>query len=259
MTPLLIGLHGRRGAGKDTAFGYIREWAAERGVRAGRRGFADDVKWSFARLFMPDCSRDEGVQLCERFKYDGTLILRHESETVDGPYAGQVDRLEHEITGRMALQRYGTEAHREVFTDNFWVDNLLPRDFNVTVTKSGGDEIPPTPTWPWSFISTTDYMIPNEAAPPEICVITDLRFENEAKRILELGGETWYINRPWEEARDQHASEVNLSPGYISHEIPNRFGLDELRNNVFAAMTACHGDRFRFPMEDQIDDPNSVH
>jgi len=65
---VLIGLHGRLGAGKDTAFEGIHKWASERGVRAARRGFADALKLSFARLFIPDCGLDEAVNWCNTLK-----------------------------------------------------------------------------------------------------------------------------------------------------------------------------------------------
>jgi len=40
----------------------------------------------------------------------------------------QLIAIEHSITGRQALQRYGTEGHRDVFGEDFWVDALLPVD-----------------------------------------------------------------------------------------------------------------------------------
>ena len=242
---VLIGLHGRRGSGKDTTFHYIREWAEERGVRAVKRGFADDVKWSFARLFMPDCSRAEAVTWCDHVKHCGTLTISEEFEEAEPPYAGQVNRREQSISGRMALQRHGTEAHREVFDDNFWVDNLLPTDFVYSHPESVPRHTHEAPTLKWPLNFTGDNPFESGLGPPHIAVITDLRFVNEAERIIELGGKCWYINREMHEERDAHASEVLLPPYYLSQEIPNNSDLDQLRSNVHATMEILYGEKFK--------------
>ena len=72
----LIALTGARGSGKDTAFGFMHAWGMERGVSVGRRAFADPVKWSFARLFLPDCTLEEAVQWCDEIKMEesGSLL-----------------------------------------------------------------------------------------------------------------------------------------------------------------------------------------
>jgi len=53
----LIGINGKKGSGKDTACDFIRTWAADRNMTVERRGFADLLKWSIARLFIPDIAR----------------------------------------------------------------------------------------------------------------------------------------------------------------------------------------------------------
>lgn len=193
----LIGLHGPRGAGKDTAFSLIHEWAEERGVRARRRGFADALKLSFARLFIPDISREEAVVWCDRLKHTGVLSLADIESTET-----QETVLTHTISGRTALQRYGTEAHRDVLGKNFWIDVLLPVSFEEDA-------------WATGFMDTFDQ------APPDIAVITDVRFENEAERIHQLGGQVWRINRPDMESSDDHASEVPLADDLVDDSINN--------------------------------------
>jgi len=117
---VLIGLHGRLGAGKDTAFEGIHKWASERGVRAARRGFADALKLSFARLFIPDCGLDEAVNWCNTLKGHESASRLAVSWGVFSEY-GTDTTIEHSITGRQALQRFGTEGHRDVFGEDFWV------------------------------------------------------------------------------------------------------------------------------------------
>ena len=122
---LLIGLHGPRGSGKDTAYSFIHQWAEERGVRAARRGFADAVKLSVAKIFDPSATMMEGIAFADKLKVPGgTLSFSMRIEHGEGEsrtYSG-------EITGKMFLQRFATEAHRDLFGDDIWVDAVLPLD-----------------------------------------------------------------------------------------------------------------------------------
>lgn len=203
----LIGLSGSKESGKDSAYQFIHEWAADRGVRAGRRGFADALKLSFARLFIPDCSLEEAIQWCDILKQPmsrGLLKIEWSNGLIGN--GETLTTIEHRISGRMALQRYGTEGHREVFGDDFWVDALLPEDSS----------------WAMNFISRMDEMqMFGGFEPPEICVVSDVRYENEAERIRKLGGQVWEIIRPGLESSDDHASEAGLPSHLIDEQIFN--------------------------------------
>lgn len=223
--PVLIGVHGEKGSGKDTTFGFIHAWAAERGVVAGRRGFADALKQSFMRLFIPDASLAEGVQWIERVKSTGELEIREVSYSA----GGQITTLTHQVPARVALQRYGTEGHRGVFGDDFWVDHLLPVKYNELGSIDD--------SWAMNFAPFMDF----SGLPPEICVITDLRFENEAERVHQLGGEVWWIDRAEvKDLEDTHASEVGLPLEMIDVTIKNNSSLDDLREAVRAEMELRH-------------------
>ena len=223
--PVLIGLHGKRGSGKDTAFSFIQQWAKGRGVRAGGRGFADTLKWSFARLFTPDCSMSEGISWCNSIKETGSLIVGQELHLP----GDQVNRLTQEISGRVALQRYGTEMHRDVFGADFWVDQLLPMTEGFTPDAEQ--------QWPYNFVG--EYF--NDWEPPEICCITDLRFINEAQRIKDLGGEIWKIDRPVEN-EDNHASEVELPEEFIDVVCLNWSDLPAFYASVVTLMDLRHSE-----------------
>jgi hypothetical protein len=217
----LIGINGKKGSGKDTACDFIRTWAADRNMTVERRGFADLLKWSFARLFIPDIARQEAVNWCDDLKQEGTaLVLSWSRETL-----GTVTTIQHAITARQALQRYGTEGHRDIFDDDFWVDSLLPLE-----------------NWEVNFISTFGGLQASEL--PDFAVITDLRFENEAVRIKKLGGEIWQIKRKdhEEENPDQHASEVPLPVDLVDHVLLNNgYRLEGFREVVEASMETYHG------------------
>lgn len=217
---ILIGLHGRRGSGKDATFEGIHNWSSVRGVRAARRGFADSLKLSFARLFLPDCGLDEAVNWCNILKdtaySQSKLSIRWGNHSEDGT----TTFIEHIVNGRQALQRYGTEGHRDVFGEDFWVDALLPEPLHR-------DEI--EPRWARNFIGPMDF----GGDSPEICVVTDVRFDNEADRIHQLGGKIWHIVRPVENGGigdkvDSHASELRLPDEKIDEEIYNDGGIEAL-------------------------------
>ena len=211
----LIGINGKKGSGKDTACDFIREWASTRDMTVERRGFADLLKLSFARLFLPDMSRQEAIIWCDELKQDSTLSIAW-SRGDRG--ADTVTSIYHSISGRQALQRYGTEGHREIFGDDFWVDTLLP------------DE-----DWEMNFSPTFGGF----GVTPDFAVITDLRFENEASQIKRLGGQIWVIEREHhdEENPDPHPSEAPL-PDYLVNRriINNGYRLEGFRDMVNMAM-----------------------
>lgn len=189
---MLIGLHGRLRSGKDTACGFILDWAHEQGREAKREAFADRLKLSAARALGFDQPDDEAIELMNALKETGAIEVW---------MSGHVPQV---ITGRKYLQLYGTEAHREIFDTDFWVNAVLPR--------SAGGEF------------------------DGILVITDVRFPNEAERIRDLGGEVWEIVRDTGRDQDSHASEVRLPEEMIDLKIDNNKSLDHLRDVVTSLM-----------------------
>jgi hypothetical protein len=105
------------------------------------------------------------------------------------------------FSGRQYLQWYGTEAHREVFADSFWVDATLPLGWNPV---------------------------------NELVVITDCRFANEAERIHQNGGVVWYIDRPdlAQIAESAHISETRLDDKWLHRVIHNDGDIDVLRHRI---------------------------
>lgn len=187
--PRLIGLHGRAGSGKDTAFEAIWYWGRFRHI-VRREAFADRLKLSAARIFFPDISLAEAVEWCNGLKLCGAI-------TAPGNVV---------LSGREFLQHYGTEAHRNVFAESFWVDAAL---------QGYGD---------------TD----------EILVVTDVRFVNEAKAIQDRGGEVWEILRPHVGiAESAHASEQPLPAEMIDHTVVNDGTVDDLGVVVRRLMDAA--------------------
>jgi hypothetical protein len=125
--PILIGLTGKRGSGKNTVGEFIKDWAEQNGEKAQLQGFADRLKLSFARIFVPDATLQEALGFCDTIKTIGSI--KHDTIfPKDHPELFHRFGVKNVVSGREALQHYGTEAHRDIFGDNFWVDQLLPPD-----------------------------------------------------------------------------------------------------------------------------------
>lgn len=98
---------------------------------------------------------------------------------------------------RALLQRMGTEVGREMFGDNFWVQ--------------------------YSF---------DKIEQPKI-VFADVRFPNEAREILQYGGQVWRVNRNGHNPVNDHPSEHAMDNFMFKHVIINAGTLDDLADEVF--------------------------
>lgn len=184
---MVIGLTGRAGAGKDTAFRMlVREASAERFVR---KAFADLLKES-AMLALGLDPED-----AEAFKERGRITVR---------YGEDVAR---ELTGREFFQRYGLEAHREVFGADFWTKRVLN---------------------------------PEVLDPKAVTVVTDVRMDDEAEQIRELGGEIWRIERsgPGIDEAD-HGTEQGVSDDLVTRRIYNTGSPEDLGEMMAEAFGAA--------------------
>lgn len=226
---ILIGITGRKGSGKDTAFLGIQQWAEGRGLLAAERGFADKLKWAAARLFWPELDRVKGLNWGNAVKNAdmyGEYVFHQVYRSRDGQFTD--DEINAEVTGRQLLQRLGTEVGREIFGEDFWVDQLLPL----------GPEFEP---WLNNFLENNKV--------PDFGVITDLRFENEAKRIKEMGGVIWEIDRELPPT-DGHLSEQPLPREMIDKVIKNTGTIADLIHNVRCELTGDYHMRFVPPPEE---------
>lgn len=171
---MLIGLHGKKQAGKDTVHQRLERLVA----RAD--GTATVRRVSFADKLYESAAAALGVTADELREWKSDC----------GVHVWIINRLQpvRSLTVREYLQLYGTEAHRHVFGDSFWVDN-------VDLSNEHG----------------------------EIVVVTDVRFRNEAQAIIDAGGTVVHVIGPpeVEEAGDGHASEETLPDRYIDAVLYN--------------------------------------
>lgn len=167
---MLIGLTGRTGAGKDTVHQMLAEiYGAECPVE--RRSFADPLYESAAAAL--------GVTVDDLRRWKNDPDVR-----VDIRRKGLVDPGT-SISVRQYLQRYGTEAHRDVFGSFFWVDALDLRGHRG-----------------------------------RIVAVTDVRFPNEAVAIIQAGGTVVRVIGP-DVGPARHASEEPLPGEVVDHVIFN--------------------------------------
>jgi len=170
---MIIGLAGQKGSGKDTIAAYlVKKYGFQ------RRAFADPLKKSVAELL------DIPFHEVDKYKNDAEATI---SVNING------NQLVSIFTMREFLQRYGTESHRNVFGEDFWLEHCLPMNGFYAGKK---------------------------------IVITDLRFANEARRVKFFNGIVVKINRNFTDAQSSHPSEnIDVFPDYM---IDNDGTIDDL-------------------------------
>lgn len=190
---MIIGLTGKKGAGKNAVAKLLALHAPKKVVEIS---FAAKLKDSAAVLL--GCT----VADLENWKNEPSRIVTT-GQLVDGLEVVP-DRTQ---TIREFLQHYGTEAHREIFGQDFWVDAALPLDG----ARAG------------ATITYDDAMY----------VVTDVRFPNEADRVAELDGIIVQVVGPpeIEQSGDGHASEIPLDFDLIDYSIRNT-----KRNDNYASL-----------------------
>lgn len=227
----LIGINGFKTSGKDTAFGFVKELAEADAETAKRLAFADKLKvlGGLALGF----EFEDGVEMREPgtgpldveshvanmddFKETGKMELTwsfYATGIIDGEESVTTN-----ITGRSYLQNLGAQARR-VFGDTFWIDQVLPNPGDY----DGDDWEQQLESELWSRVGDVDW----------VCV-TDVRYANEAQRVLDLGGEVWEIQRPGLES-DGHSSETPLPAELVTLTITNDGTLDDLKLRIADAM-----------------------
>ena len=129
-------------------------------------------------------------------------------ETYDG-------RVTKQMTVRELLQKLGTEAMREGLHTDVWV-NALMADY-YCLDDSGRVSM-------GNIIDYSNCEFPK-------WIITDLRFPNELKSVLDRQGITIRVTRPGT-ARGTHASETALDSYPFKYEISNDGSIDDLLDKV---------------------------
>jgi hypothetical protein len=167
----VIGLSGYARSGKDTVASIMGDWGWQRAA------FADPIRKAVYKL-NPQIHDGLRVQdIVDQFGWDRAKVEYKEI--------------------RYLLQHMGTEAGRQLYGEQFWIDQTL-------------DSVP----------DDTDV------------VITDVRFPNEADAIRAIGGEVWRIRRPGTGPVNDHISETAMDDYSFDAIIDNSGTVTDLRESV---------------------------
>lgn len=106
------------------------------------------------------------------------------------------------------LQRMGTEVGRDMFGEDFWVEQAL-----------------------------------RVAGAYDKVVFSDVRYPNEAERIRKEGGVLWRVEREGIEKSDEHTSESLVETIKVDAVIKNNGTLDELFTKIDKLVGKLNGDK----------------
>lgn len=228
---IIIGINGFKRSGKGETAAAVERLLKGDAVVKGV-GFADKLKVLGAKaLGFIDATDQECIDLMDQAKETWVLDIKRHVAVPDlllEPYSPNVGRLApgwetlepvEQLTGRRYLQNLGNQA-RPIFGEDFWVDQVLP----------------PIGLTPGAQRYALNAFYPGV----DVLCITDLRYENEARRVKALGGVIWEVVRPGT-GSDGHASEQPLPPELIDWMIHNDGNLDTLEDYVSEALRETTG------------------
>jgi hypothetical protein len=194
---MIIGLVGFIGSGKGTVADLL---VKDHGYR--KFAFADALKDAVATIFMWPRGLLEGDSNASR-------TFR---ETVDPWWS---HKLGYEVTPRLILQKFGTEACRHGIADNIWIAALEKRIHGY-----------------------------------EDVVISDCRFPNEIDFIRSVGGKIIHVSRgkypSTEELAKMHISETAWTDIFPDYTVFNNGTLAELNKEVSLLLTGIEKPRTIF-------------
>jgi hypothetical protein len=196
--PLIIGLAGKKGSGKDTVANH---WVSEGGF----------ISMSFARPMKASAAAALGctVEQLEAAKNDPNAKITFTAPRIGRAVSGWGQPVVSQITVREYLQLFGTEAHRDIpeFGVSVWTD-MMVANIQAEVKRSGH----------------------------KLFVIPDARFENEQRTIKAMGGYIIVVNRPGTDQEDAHASEV-VEHGVTDFYIENAGTMADLYDYADSILT----------------------
>lgn len=232
--PLLVGFHGVKRSGKDTAASFLEEWARGRFLSFARRGFADKAKLAFARQFYPNISMEQARQWMDTYKDSDMQVV------IESPSAPSTHLVE--VPFRQCMAQFATEGARQIYGEDHWVDQLLPlRGDSSLAIRSG---------WWDSFSIFHGPPDGRGAGVADVAAITDIRFDNEVQRIRAIGGVLVKIRR--REAEDAvlaqseiHDSEIGIPDQEFDYVVPNNDTLDDFKKKIWSLAEVLIEEQFQ--------------
>lgn len=179
---MIIGLSGYARSGKDTIAEIL---IMNYGFR--RLAFADNIRKAVRIL---DPILDNGRRVSEMVSEIGWEGAKHYPEM------------------RRMLQVFGTEVGREMFGEDFWVNQVFRQIEEDDVTDN--------------------------------FVITDVRYPNEADFIRDRGGEIWRVTRSQINAINAHSSEHAMDNYKFDRHISNDESIADLSTEIFTIIRSMN-------------------
>jgi hypothetical protein len=208
--PRLIGITGLAGAGKDTLADYLVSTFGY-----SKYSLASPLKKLLSERFGwdDDWWNDRAWKEEPRNEYGGQGYVGSWGNNAYKPFSP-----------RSWAQWLGTEVGRYIGGEDVWV-NMMAREWKHQ-----------------TFLSDT-----RTGYQPRM-VVSDIRFDNEARRIHELGGVVIRIVRPGLAAAS-HASEQGVNDRLVNVQVFNTDDIDHLITESIHALEACPQD-YRYSASD---------
>lgn len=195
--PLVIGLVGFAGSGKDTLAaawiateGFIRMSPGDALYEEVAEAFDVNVEWMLDRSVKEQPTYLMALTMCKDKNFVNVVL---ENERAVNPKMSWAVELNKPRSPREIQQLWGTEYRRAEDPD-YWVKKLDEK------------------------VQRSEYPV----------VITSVRFENEADLIMKSGGVLVRVNRPGIGALNDHISEKYARDGFCHIEFNNNVPLEDL-------------------------------
>lgn len=202
---VLIGLVGHAGSGKDT-FAQIVRALFENATKE------EAFDWVVSSESFAAPIKSMVAMLLDFFGVASIMNRDAMNEYLDGSYKEEViDTIG--MSPRQLQQTLGTEWGRNIVNENLWLNSMAQRLPQYNEAKKHGHK-------------------------GAVVLVTDVRFDNEAHVIQQLGGKLVYITHGDRvlEHNSKHVSEQGISAEYIDMIIDNSGTIDDYITNVRALM-----------------------
>lgn len=223
----LIGISGYMESGKDSAARLASE------ILTGE-GSVETV--AFANKMKEFVARSLGIDNYEVIAHEGQMFfgMKNSIKRVNELKSQEIVIFQgreeiHSLTGRQLLQNVGPAA-RDLIDIDFWVNLVLP----IPHYNSLPFDCPSGPAEQKRTDDTNNHNLQEMYPEADVVIVTDVRYDNEAVRIHELGGEIWRVERENTES-DGHESEITLED-HIDRYIYNNGSYEDLYIEVKAAL-----------------------
>ena len=220
MKPRVLGILGFSQTGKDSVAHILME--EQPFVRVA---FADELKRFVMKLFEFTVDQMWGASkemLDERYPRNHTMVWNADTDALQCLCCKTTDpKAQCYLTGRYALQIFGTEGGRHCYED-LWVNKTL----GVASRLNAGG---------YTYSATQGLVLDVEAAPKSV-IVSDLRFVSEVEGLRKRGFEVYRIKRiGYEKPVHDHPSEteqLQIPDEETQGVILNYGTLEDLREQV---------------------------